>query len=235
MGESIAKKAGERMPDINNHFNEYRKELGIGPPPWFEEMIEEAKRDRVPIMEEEALQFMIEILHLKRPESVLEIGTAIGYSALRMAAALPETSIVSVEKDEERYRRAAYYRSKSPWQQQTTFVLGDALNLQEEFSDKTAFDAVFIDASKGQYQQYFQLCEQLLAPGGLIISDNVLFRGLVADPEAEVPERLQPMVKKIRAYNRWLVERKDFRTNIFPVGDGVAVSARLSEATVSIT
>lgn len=223
------------MPDINNHFNEYRKELGIGPPPWFEEMIEEAERDRIPVMDEEALQFMIELLQLKKPARVLEIGTAIGYSALRMAAALSETSIVSVEKDEERYRRAEYYRNKSPWREKTTFVFGDALNLLEEFSGGTAFDAVFIDASKGQYQQYFQLCEQMLAPGGLIVSDNVLFRGLVADPEAEVPERIQPMVKKIRAYNRWLVERKDFHTNIFPVGDGVAVSARFPEVTGSIT
>lgn len=222
------------MPDVSNYFKEYRKELGIGPPPWFEEMIEEAERDRIPVMDEEALQFMIELLQLKKPASVLEIGTAIGYSALRMAAALPETSIVSVEKDEERYRRAAYYRAKSPWQEQTTFILGDALNLPETFSDKMAFDAVFIDASKGQYQQYFQLCEQLLAPEGLIISDNVLFRGLVADPQADLPERLQPMVKKIRAYNRWLMERKDFRTNIFPVGDGVAVSARLPGAPGSI-
>lgn len=223
------------MPDINNHFNDYRKELGIGPPPWFEEMIEEAERDRIPVMDEEALQFMIELLQLKKPARVLEIGTAIGYSALRMAAALPETSIVSVEKDEERYRRAEYYRAKSPWQERATFILGDALNLPEKFSDKNAFDAVFIDASKGQYQQYFQLCEQLIAPEGLIISDNVLFRGLVADPDADIPERLQTMVKKIRAYNHWLVERKDFRTNIFPVGDGVAVSARLPEAPGSIT
>ncbi|GEK58793.1 hypothetical protein CHL76_04710 [Marinococcus halophilus] len=215
------------MPDINNHFIEYRKELGLGPRPWFEEMMEEAAQDRVPIMDEEALQFMIGLLQLKQPDSVLEIGTAIGYSALRMAAALPETSIISVEKDEERYRRAEYYRQNSPWRKQAAFILGDALDLKEEFSERGTFDAVFIDASKGQYQQYFQLCEQLLAPGGLVISDNVLFRGLVADPEADIPKRLQPMVKKIRKYNRWLVERKDFHTDIFPVGDGVAISIHL--------
>ncbi|WP_079476888.1 O-methyltransferase [Marinococcus halophilus] len=215
------------MPEINNHFIEYRKELGLGPRPWFEEMMEEAAQDRVPIMDEEALQFMIGLLQLKQPDSVLEIGTAIGYSALRMAAALPETSIISVEKDEERYRRAEYYRQNSPWREQAAFILGDALDLKEEFSERGAFDAVFIDASKGQYQQYFQLCEQLLAPGGLVISDNVLFRGLVADPEADIPKRLQPMVKKIRKYNRWLVERKDFHTDIFPVGDGVAISIHL--------
>ncbi|WP_156291147.1 O-methyltransferase [Oceanobacillus salinisoli] len=191
---------------------------------WVKELEEQAKTDHVPIMESVSMHFVMQIIRISKPKRILEIGTAIGYSALRMLEANPNTSIVTIERDEVRYQQALDNIQRLNKQHHIDVIYGDAL---EEISklQNTAdpFDLIFIDAAKGQYKRFFELSVPLLSNNGLIITDNVLFRGYVANPESS-PKKYRNMVDKIKNYNDFLMSHSDFTTSIIPVGDGVALS-----------
>lgn len=194
-------------------------------PPLFLEMEEYAKRHHVPIMELSAMETMLQILKIKDPETVFEIGTAIGYSALRMAFALPKSKIITIEREEERHEMAKYFVDKAEKNGQILLIKGDALDERERASAFSPFDVVFIDAAKGQYKKFFDLYSPLIPSGGLVITDNVLFRGLVYNGQ-ETSKRHQKLALKINEFNRWLVSHPQFETVIIPVGDGIAVSRK---------
>lgn len=189
------------------------------------EMEEFAQNNGVPIMEPAGIETMLQLLRIQQPESILEIGTAIGYSALRMAFALPDARIVTLERDDERYELAARYIKRSGMQGRIVQLKGDALELEAETSKYAPYDAVFIDAAKGQYKRFFEIYSASLRAGGTIITDNVLFKGLVYEQEIE-SKRIRNMVKKIDEFNRWLASHPDFDTILLPIGDGVAVSKK---------
>ena len=189
------------------------------------EMEEFANIHGVPIMEPAGIETMLQLLRIQQPKAILEVGTAIGYSALRMAFALPQTKIITLERDEERYDLASAYISKAEKAQQIIQLKGDALLLEPEVSKYAPFDAIFIDAAKGQYRRFFEIYSRSLKPGGVIITDNVLFKGLVYDQEIE-NKRVRNLVKKIDEFNRWLASHTEYDTIILPIGDGVAVSKK---------
>ena len=184
-----------------------------------------AKEHRIPIMELSGIETMLHILKIIQPRSILEIGTAIGYSAIRMAKALPNTKIVTIERDQERYGQALTFIKRSQVEDQIQVVLGDALEVQKSFSKQDVFDCIFIDAAKGQYKRFFEIYSQFLSDNGVIFSDNVLFKGLVTNEEVE-NRRIRGLVKKLRDYNVWLMNHPQFETTIIPVGDGVAISTK---------
>ncbi|WP_111645871.1 O-methyltransferase [Paranoxybacillus vitaminiphilus] len=194
-----------------------------------EEIEQYAKEHNVPIMELVGIEAMLQILKLVQPAKILEIGTAIGYSAIRMAKALPNANIVTLERDKERYERALFYIEKTNTAKQIHVLFGDALHLYEEVADYGPFDAMFIDAAKGQYLRFFEMYEPLLSKNGIIITDNVLFKGLVARAEQIETKRLRNLVKKICAYNEWLMDHPRYDTVILPVGDGMAISKKRGE------
>ena len=189
------------------------------------EMEEYAHQSGVPIMEPAGIETMLQFLRIQQPEAILEVGTAIGYSALRMAFALPQTKIVTLERDEERFKLAVDYIKRADMQQQIIQISGDALELEEEVASHAPFDAIFIDAAKGQYKRFFEIYSRHLKPGGMIITDNVLFKGLVYNQEAD-SRRLRSLVKKIDEFNRWLAANQEYDTVILPIGDGIAVSKK---------
>ncbi|BBW95489.1 O-methyltransferase [Geobacillus sp. FSL W8-0032] len=191
-----------------------------------EQIEREAREQRVPIMDSVSIETMLFVLKLARPRRILEIGTAIGYSAIRMAKALPEAHIVTIEKDRERYERARFYMEKTDCAQRIEAVWGDALTVTEKVASAAPFDALVIDAAKGQYERFFTLYEPFLAEGGLVITDNVLFKGLVAAETPADNKRLWNLAQKIRRYNEWLMARGDYDTVIIPVGDGLAISKK---------
>jgi predicted O-methyltransferase YrrM len=154
----------------------------------------------------------------------LEIGAAIGYSSIRMTQAV-QANIITVERDAERYEKAISYINQADLGHRISVVFGDALETVEQVEKFGAFDVIFIDAAKGQYQRFFELYEPLLNPGGVIITDNVLFRGLVTVEHIE-NKRIRSLVKKIKSYNEWLMAHSGYDTTIFPIGDGVAVSKK---------
>ncbi|WP_050180965.1 O-methyltransferase [Domibacillus robiginosus] len=192
------------------------------------EMEQYAAEHHVPIMEPVGMDTLLAAMKLQKPGRLLEIGTAIGYSALRMATAVPGLHITTLERDEERFDKATQYISQSGEQSRIRILLGDALELAEQAAEDGPFDAIFIDAAKGQYRRFFELYEPMLKPGGVIYSDNVLFKGYAAGIEAP-SKRLEKMVQKITDYNEWLMAHPGYDTSIIPAGDGIAISIKRSE------
>ncbi|SIS36729.1 O-methyltransferase [Salimicrobium flavidum] len=188
-------------------------------------MEEYAEENRIPIMEKESMHFLKQLLHIKKCATVLEIGTAIGYSAIEMAHAHPEIHIVSIERDRQRYEEAMNNKMNSDVSERLTFHYGDALEMEEELGEFGPFDVLFIDAAKGQYRRFFELYAPLLTDDGIIISDNVLFKGLVANPDTE-DKRMVKIADKIRTFNEWLTQLEDYDTSILPIGDGVALTTK---------
>lgn len=193
--------------------------------PLIEEMEQYAKEHEVPIMELNGIEVMLQLIKFIKPLSILEIGTAIGYSAIRMAKALPGAKVISIERDEERYNKALYYIEKAELETQITVKFGDALQIESEIKKEGSFDCLFIDAAKGQYRRFFNIYSKYVNSGGIIISDNVLFRGMVAQEEIE-NKRLRGMVTKLKDYNEWLMNHPDYQTTFYPIGDGIAISRK---------
>ncbi|MGG3738822.1 O-methyltransferase [Aeribacillus pallidus] len=191
----------------------------------FLEMEQYAKEQNVPIMESVGMEALLQFLRLQQPKTILEIGTAIGYSALRMAYALPNTTVVTIERDKKRYEEALLYIQRSDASDRVKPIFGDALEVFDTVKEWGPFDAIFIDAAKGQYQKFFELYERLLTSEGSIYSDNVLFKGLVVAEEFD-NKRIKQLVKKIRAYNEWLMHHPSYHSIILPVGDGIAISKK---------
>ncbi|MBV6683920.1 O-methyltransferase [Bacillus sp. JRC01] len=184
-----------------------------------------AEENGVPIMELVGIEALLGMLRIQQPKRILEVGTAIGYSALRMAEALPNTTIVTLERDEERYEKAQEFLGRSSARDRVITLFGDALELQEDVKQHGPYDAVFIDAAKGQYRKFFDSYSEMLTPEGVVYSDNVLFKGLVAEEVVE-QKRIRNMVKKLHDYNKWLMDHPEYDTSILPVGDGVAISKK---------
>lgn len=191
----------------------------------FNEMEMLAKENHIPIMELAGIEAMLQILRIQKPKQILEVGTAIGYSALRMADALSECKIVTIERDEERLGLAEKYIQRAGKERQIHIIRGDALEVESEVKDHAPYDAIFIDAAKGQYKRFFELYAQYLSEDGIIVTDNVLFKGLVCEKEIE-NKRIRNLVKKIDEFNHWLSNHPDYQTIILPVGDGVAISKK---------
>ncbi len=213
---------------FNEKLHSYIEGLIVERSPLLMEMEDYAHIHHVPIMELEGIETMLQLLRIHQSEKILEVGTAIGYSALRMAAALPKAKIVTIERDEERLQAAEKFIGRSGLEEQITLIKGDALETAEIIKAYGPFDAIFIDAAKGQYRKFFELYSSLLQERGMIITDNVLFKGLVAEREIE-SKRTRNLVKKIDEFNQWLMNHPDYDSVILPVGDGMAISKRRGE------
>ncbi|ARI76979.1 O-methyltransferase [Halobacillus mangrovi] len=184
-----------------------------------------AKENGVPIMEPSGIEFLMQLIRLHQPSHILEIGTAIGYSAIRMLEASAKSAIVTIERDPTRYSEAVSNLRQLGVENSIQILHGDALELEKEVAEKGPYDLLFIDAAKGKYEEFFHMYSPMLTERGVIISDNVLFKGYVADDELASP-RMAKIAGKIRKFNEWLVNHPDYYTTIVPVGDGVAISVK---------
>ena len=184
-----------------------------------------AEAHHVPIMEPLGMEFLEQIIRLKQPERILEIGAAIGYSAIRMAQSFPQTEIVTVEREEKRYHEAVKNIKDAGLENRITVLLGDALENADNLQSYGPYDVLFIDAAKGQYQRFFELFTPSLTKDGVIISDNVLFKGYVAENPNDGSNKAK-IARKIEAYNEWLIQHTEYKTTIVPIGDGVAISTK---------
>ncbi|GLB58302.1 O-methyltransferase [Cytobacillus sp. NCCP-133] len=209
----------------NDRLHAYIEEIIPERPDLFKKMETYAKDHNVPIMELAGIEAMLQLLRIQNPETILEVGTAIGYSALRMAYAIPDAKIVTIERDAERYQLAEQNIKEAGKNEQILIIKGDALETEEDAMHHGPYDAIFIDAAKGQYQRFFEMYSRFLSDDGMIITDNVLFKGLVCESEIE-NKRIRNLVKKIDGYNKWLMSHSEYYTVIVPVGDGVAISKK---------
>ena len=190
------------------------------------EMKQYAQDFDVPIIQDQGLELMLQLLRIKQPQSILEIGTAIGYSSLMMARHLPNTHIVSIERDPKRYNEAIAYHERSTIKEQVTLIEADALEIANEELPIQKYDVIFIDAAKAQYQKFFEKYEPLLKEDGMIISDNLIFHGHIFDNNQKQSRNLKQLVRKINRYNDWLANHPNYDTLLLPIGDGVAISLK---------
>lgn len=210
---------------LNDNVHTYIDSLIPVRPEFFIEMEAYAAYNNIPIMEKDGMEIMLQFLRVQNPDRILEVGTAIGYSALRMAYALPNTKIFTIERDEERITVAEENFQKYSKNGQICLIKGDALEIEDLIALHGPYDAIFIDAAKGQYKKFFELYSPYLLENGIVITDNVLFKGLVAEEIIE-HKRTAQIVNKIKQFNNWLMSHPDFDTVIIPVGDGVAISKK---------
>lgn len=186
------------------------------------EMEKYAKANDVPISQPESIRLIEILLKLMGAKRVLEIGSAIGYSAIRMSRA-SGAEITTVELSEEMADIAEENIRLEGLADKIHLIRGDGKRVLEEIEGEEVFDAVFVDAAKGQYMEFFPNCFRLLRRGGLLISDNVLYKGMTATDELVVRRKIT-IVRRLRAYLNMLKENRELATAIVPIGDGVALS-----------
>ena len=185
---------------------------------------EYAKLENVPIMQDDGIEFLTTFIIKNQVKTVLEIGTAIGYSAIKMALSSPNLKIVSIERDEKRYLEAVKNIKKMQLEDRITLIFKDALDVKLE--DK--FDLIFIDAAKSQSIHFFEQFERNLNDRGYIVTDNLNFHGYVFKKEEEIKSKnLRALVRKIKDYHKYLEENTKFKTKFYDIGDGISVSYRV--------
>ncbi|MBQ5470803.1 MAG: O-methyltransferase [Treponema sp.] len=181
-----------------------------------------AKTNAVPILKDDGINFICDYIREHNVKRVLEIGTAIGYSAIEFAQVADDVFVSTIEIDLERYTEAVKNINKLDLMDRITVYLGDALTT--DISGE--FDLIFIDAAKAQYIKFFERFKNSLAPGGVIISDNLSFHGMVEDLSLTHNYSTIKLVKKIRKYIDFLKANTEFTTTFYPIGDGMSVSRK---------
>lgn len=189
------------------------------------QMIKEIKKyaeeENVPIMQDEGINFLTNFIVNNKIKSVLEIGTAIGYSAIMMALSDPKLMVVTIERDEERYKEALKNIKKFGLDDRITLIFKDALDV----NIKGKFDLIFLDGAKGQNINFFEHFENNLGEDGYIITDNINFHGYVEKDEEEIKSRnLRGLVRKIKKYIEYLKTNKKYETVFYQKGDGISVT-----------
>jgi predicted O-methyltransferase YrrM len=178
----------------------------------------------VPIIRKSMQQYLKLLLTERKPKKILEIGTAIGFSTLfleRFSEA--DTEITTIEKVEMRLKEA---RKNLHGHDRIRLIEGDALSVLDNMAlnHTERYDFIFLDAAKGQYPEFLKLIKTLLNPGGMLVTDNVLLEGSIAESKFSIERRDRTIHKRMREYLYELTHSDDFETVILPVGDGVAVS-----------
>ncbi len=182
-----------------------------------------ARRENIPIMQDEGIEFLTSFIEKKGIKNILEIGTAIGYSAIMMALVNTNIHVTTIERDEIRYLEALKNIKKFELENRITLIYNDALNVELE----DEFDLIFIDAAKGKNKEFFNHFEKNLKIDGYIITDNMGFHGYVEMNEEEIPSKnIRGIVKKIKDYIYFLENNMQYKTIIYKIGDGVAVTER---------
>ncbi len=185
------------------------------------EMERYAEANNVPIIELDSIKFIMKYIKLNNVKTVLEIGTAIGYSAILMANATDTVEITTIEKDEKRYREAVKNVNSCGLDKRIEIVYNDALEVNLAGH---SYDLIFIDAAKGGYIKYFEKFCNYLNPGGVIITDNLKFHGLVKNKSSIKSKNLKGIVDKIEKYIEFLDNNKDYVTKYYDIGDGLSVT-----------
>ncbi len=184
---------------------------------------EYAKQENIPIMQDEGIEFLTSFIEKKGTKDILEVGTAIGYSAIMMALVNTNIHITTIERDEERYMEALKNIKKFELENRVTLIYNDALNVEID----NEFDLIFIDAAKGKNKEFFNHFEKNLREDGFIITDNMGFHGYVEMPEEEIPSKnIRGIVNKIKDYIYFLENNMQYKTTIYKIGDGIAVTER---------
>lgn len=212
--------------DYADHYGPYLAQFRKEPNEKLMKISEEARERHIPIMQPETMSSVEQLIRLKKPKKILELGSAVGYSAINMVlAGGAATKVVSLERDPAMVQEARRNIDLLGLGDQVTILERDALENPTDLASYGPFDFLFIDAGKGHYTTFFETYTPYLKSKGLVVCDNVLFRGFVKAPEL-APKRLQKMAEKMHAFNLWLHAHPDYQTVLLPVGDGLSVSIK---------
>lgn len=188
------------------------------------ELEDYAKEHKVPIIQKESGKFLELMVSIKKPKNILELGTAIGYSSILMATTLENNvHIDTIERDEDMIRLARENIKKYKMEGNINIIEGDCLDILKTLQGK--YDIIFMDAGKGHYNHFLPYCMDLLSDEGIIIADNVLFRGMVASREL-LKRRKITIVKRMKTYLQMVSQNEELITSVIPMGDGIAVTKR---------
>jgi predicted O-methyltransferase YrrM len=203
----------------------YLEELLPERDPLFTEMEELALQQTIPIVTPAVGNFLSWLVFTSQAKNILEIGTAIGYSTLWLAKAAEQTGgkITTIDMNLQRRKEALDYFARAGVSEQILSLAGDARKVLPSLA--ATYDLIFIDAAKGEYLEYLELVYPLIARGGVLVVDNVLFRGWVV-PGANFEPKYQRMVTGLREFLQKLNQNPEFITSLLPLSDGVTVSWR---------
>ena len=183
-----------------------------------------ALENQVPIIKDAGLAFLLEQIKQFNVSSILEIGTAIGYSAIIMAQT--GANVVTIERDPKMYEEAQKNINGLNLTDKIKVIHADALMAFDQVKDNQ-FDLLFIDAAKAQYQKFFDIYTPLVKKGGIVVCDNLEFHGLVANPDLSNCSRsLRALVRKLRNFRESLANNEAFQTKFYSIGDGMSVSIK---------
>jgi len=180
-----------------------------------------AKENSIPIMQKDGIEFLEKFIKENNIKNILEIGTAIGYSAIKMALIDEDITITTIERDEQRYNEAVKNVKNFNLEDRINLIFGDALEVEVNGN----YDLIFIDAAKAQSIKFFEKYEPFLNPNKYIITDNLDFHGLV-NSEEKMSRNLRQLIRKIKNYIEYLKQNKNYETIFYDIGDGVSVSKK---------
>lgn len=190
-----------------------------------DEIARKAVADYVPIIKKETGALLKTLVAAKQPKAILEVGTAVGYSALLMASVMPQAcTITTIEKYEPRIPIAKENFRRAALEDRITLLEGDAEEILNQLEG--TYDFIFMDAAKGQYIHWLPLIMKLLSPGGMLVSDNVLQDGDIVQSRYGVERRNRTIHSRMREYLYTLKHMDQLETSIVPIGDGVTISVR---------
>lgn len=189
------------------------------------EMEEYAKINNIPIMQKDGIDFLTQYIKEHNIKSILEIGSAIGYSAIKMALVDSDITVTTVERDEIRYNEAIKNIKHFDLENRINVILQDAFDV--DLNEK--YDLIFIDAAKSQYIKFFEKFKHNLNETGVIISDNLDFHGLVNEKLENIKSRnVRGIVRKLNNYIDFLKNNTEFKTDFYNIGDGIGISYRIN-------
>lgn len=190
-----------------------------------ERMEEFGKKNNVPILNKDAAQFLEQMIFISKPSRVLEIGTAIAYSTIRIARNLNSSATVdTIELSKDNIKLAMKNITDSGLVNKINVIEGDALKVMPMM--KTNYDLIFLDADKEDYEELFTYALPILKKDGIIFIDNLLWHGYVAS--SQVPANYKRSTECIRKFNQMFVDRKDLKTTILPIGDGIGLGIKVN-------
>ena len=210
---------------VEDYINEYLRLHLASKNELLEEMEQYAKINHVPIIEKEVARFLEVLIKIKKPKRILEIGTAIGYSSLIMKFAYPEAKITTIDINEKMYYTAQKNFKKAKVSD-IHAICADALESLEYLEGP--YDFIFLDAAKGHYKECFDYALNLLSKDGVILSDNILFRGMVAK-DKYVQHRKITIVRRMREFIKYITNLESVSTSLIPIDDGMALTIKEEE------
>lgn len=210
---------------MNNYFDDFNT---LPHNKVIKDMRKYAKANKVPIINDDGLIFILELVDLIKPKKFLEIGTAIGFCSINMAIYKDDLLVDTIERADDMYNEAIKNIKDSKLEERINVFHADALEFEID-NLNGPYDIIFIDGAKAQYVNFFEKYEKLLSDEGIIITDNLLFHGLVMNRKNIENKNLKALVTKIDYFNFWLKKNKKYSTRFFNIGDGMAVSKKVKK------